>query len=99
MEASPDRDASDTEEQEPRQNSDQRETNKSLADSTVRSMDIGGEIVPKLSKLPIVSIETDINDKYYLDSPLFCLDNEDSNLTLDSKLYKYENKSFKNRCS
>ncbi|CAG2198117.1 unnamed protein product [Mytilus edulis] len=65
----------------------------------VRSMDIGGEIVPKLSKLPIVSIETDINDKYYLDSPLFCLDNEDSNLTLDSKLYEYENKSFKNRCS
>ncbi|VDI51137.1 Hypothetical predicted protein [Mytilus galloprovincialis] len=34
MEASPDRDASDTEEQEPRQNSDQRETDKSLADSS-----------------------------------------------------------------
>ncbi|CAG2237371.1 unnamed protein product [Mytilus edulis] len=34
METSPDRDASDTEEQEPRQNSDQRETDKSLADSS-----------------------------------------------------------------
>ncbi|CAC5368319.1 unnamed protein product [Mytilus coruscus] len=67
--------------------------------SAVRSKDIGGEIVPKLSKLPVVSSETDINDKYYLDSPLFCLDNEDCNLTLDSKLYEYENKSFKNRCS
>ncbi|CAC5393421.1 unnamed protein product [Mytilus coruscus] len=65
----------------------------------VRSKDIGGEIVPKLSKLPVVSSETDINDKYYLDSPLFCLDNEDCNLTLDSKLYEYENNSFKNRCS
>ncbi|CAC5396664.1 unnamed protein product [Mytilus coruscus] len=56
--------------------------------SAVRSKDIGGEIVPKLSKLPVVSSETEKNDKYYLD-----------NLTLDSKLYEYENKSFKNRCS